>query len=92
MVLPHASTSLASVGERTELMDRMTDENRKRIDSHLVEAKKSRRRGAWDRCWQLLEDAHVLSQPWARPHTRVHAAMLVAGWRSRDGYEVRGRF
>ncbi|MEY4231309.1 MAG: hypothetical protein RLZZ362_2158, partial [Actinomycetota bacterium] len=78
MVLPHAATSLASLGEGTELMGQMTDEIRKRIDSHLVEAKECRRRGDWDRCWRLLEDAHVLSQPWARPHTRVHAAMLAA--------------
>ena len=72
-------------------MGRMTDEIRDRIDAHLVEAKASRRQGNWDRCWQLLEDAHVLSQPWAGPHTQVHAAMLVAGWRAGDGREVRGQ-
>lgn len=72
-------------------MGRMTDEIRERIDSHLVEAKDSRHRGDWDRCWQLLEDAHVLSQPWARAHTRVHVAMLAAGWRARDGREVWGQ-
>ncbi len=62
-------------------MGRMTDEIRELIDSHLVEATQSRRRGNWDHCWRLLEDAHVLSQPWAWQHTRVHAAMLAAGWR-----------
>lgn len=72
-------------------MARMTDEIRGRIDSNLVAAKESRHRGDWDRCWQLLEDAHVLSQPWAWPHTRVHGAMLAAGWRSRDAREVRGQ-
>jgi hypothetical protein len=72
-------------------MGRMTDEIRERIDSHLVEAKESRRRGDWDRCWQLLEDAHVLSQPWAWPHTRVHAAMLATGSRARDAREVWGQ-
>lgn len=72
-------------------MGGMTDEIQERIDSLLVEARKCRRQGDWDCCWQLLEDAHVLSQPWARPHTRVHAAMLAAGWRSRDGREVRGQ-
>lgn len=45
----------------------------------------------WGRCWELLEDAHVLSQPWAIPHVRVHAAMLVAGWKARDVVEVRGQ-
>lgn len=29
--------------------------------------------------WRLLEDAHILSQPWVRPHLRVHVAMLSLG-------------
>ena len=69
----------------------MTDEIRGRIDSNLVEARESRARGDWGRCWQLLEDAHVLSQPWAWPHTRVHSAMLATGWRARDRQEVLGQ-
>lgn len=72
-------------------MTRMTDEIRDRIDTDLVEARESRNRGEWIRCWELLEDAHVLSQPWAWPHTRVHAAMLVAAWRSHDRREIRGQ-
>lgn len=72
-------------------MGRMSDEVRDRIDSCLVEAKESRARGDFSRCWQLLEDAHVLSQPWAWPHVRVHAAMLATGWRAHDGREVRGQ-
>jgi hypothetical protein len=43
------------------------------------------------RAWKLLEEAHVLSQPWARPHIRVHAAMLALGWRIRDRREVLGQ-
>jgi len=82
---------VASFGEGDELMRRMTDEIRDRIDSNLVEAKESRARGEWSRCWQLLEDAHILSQPWPWPHTRVHSAMLVAGWRARDRQEVLGQ-
>lgn len=72
-------------------MTRMTEEIRDRIETNLVEAKESRGRGDWVRCWQLLEDAHVLSQPWAWAHTQVHAAMLATGWRARDGREVRGQ-
>ena len=41
--------------------------------------------------WRHLEDAHVLSQPWARPHIRVHVAMLSVGWRTRDRSEVIGQ-
>lgn len=53
-------------------------------------------RGAFDRreverAWALLEEAHVLSQPWAWPHVKVHAAMLVLGWRRRDRQEVSGQ-
>jgi len=29
--------------------------------------------------WRYLERAHVLSQPWAFDHVRVHAAMLRSG-------------
>ena len=64
---------------------------RRRIDANLSEARSARRRGDWDRCWQLLEDAHVLSQPWAWPHVRVHGAMLAAGFVGRDVREVRGQ-
>ena len=72
-------------------MGRMTEEIRGRLEAHLAEARECRERGDWSRCWQLLEDAHVLSQPWALRHVRVHAAMLATGWRARDGREVRGQ-
>lgn len=41
--------------------------------------------------WAHLEDAHVLSQPFAVAHVRVHIAMLAEGWRDRDWLEVRGQ-
>ena len=41
--------------------------------------------------WDALRVAHVLSQPWAGPHTRVHWMMLVRGWRERDRREVLGQ-
>ena len=72
-------------------MKTMTTEIRDVIRTHLAEARRARLDGDWDRCWPLLEDAHVVSQPWAWPHMRVHAAMLAAGWRARDGREVRGQ-
>jgi hypothetical protein len=73
-------------------MGTMTDEIRERITTNLTEARAARRLGNWDHCWQLLEDAHVLSQPWAWPHIRVHREMLVAGWQARDVREVGGQF
>ena len=72
-------------------MSNMPEEIRDRIDSNLLEAKVIQFRAEWPRCWQLLEDAHVLSQPWAWSHIRVHAAMLSTGWRSRDLREVLGQ-
>lgn len=44
-----------------------------------------------DEGWRRLERAHVLSQPWAGPHVRVHAVMLRRGWQVRDRTEVTGQ-
>jgi hypothetical protein len=41
--------------------------------------------------WPALERAHIASQPWAWPHTRVHAAMLRLAWRERDRTEIVGQ-
>lgn len=41
--------------------------------------------------WRHLERAHVLSQPWASTHVRVHFVMLRRGWRDRDRTEVLGQ-
>jgi hypothetical protein len=69
----------------------MTSEIREVIQQNLAQARTARISGEWDVCWSLLEDAHVLSQPWVWPHVRVHAAMLAAGLRARDTREVRGQ-
>lgn len=72
-------------------MNKMSDEIKEIIDGNLAAAKEARQRADWVECWQLLEDAHVLSQPWAWPHVRVHGSMLVTGWKARDVREVRGQ-
>lgn len=41
--------------------------------------------------WAALEEAHVLSQPWAGMHLRSHAAMVRLAARERDGREVAGQ-
>ena len=41
--------------------------------------------------WAPLERAHIASQPWAWPHTRVHAAMLRLAWHERDRREIAGQ-
>ena len=46
---------------------------------------------AGDDPWPALERAHLLSQPWAWTHTRVHAAMLRLAVARRDRREFVGQ-
>ena len=41
--------------------------------------------------WHALERAHILSQPWAWPHTKAHAVMLGVAWREHDRREALGQ-
>ena len=72
-------------------MARPTEEIRTRLQQNLIESRQARKLKDFDRCWALLEDAHVLSQPWARLHVRVHGSMFVAAVVQRDVREVRGQ-
>ncbi|MFN0026708.1 MAG: DUF3703 domain-containing protein [Acidimicrobiales bacterium] len=62
-----------------------------RLAADLAGARSSARMGDSAQAWRLLEEAHILSQPWARPHVRVHVAMAGRGWRLRDRHEVLGQ-
>lgn len=62
-----------------------------RLTADPASARRAARSGNEGAAWELLEDAHVLSQPWAWPHVKVHAAMLALGWRTRDRREVTGQ-
>lgn len=64
---------------------------RVRLDRHVADAHRMLASGDPDRAWALLEEAHVLSQPWARAHMRVHVAMLATAWRTRDRAEFLGQ-
>ena len=55
------------------------------IDAELTTAPVS------DDPWPSLERAHLLSQPWAWPHTRVHLAMLHLALTQRDRREILGQ-
>jgi len=72
-------------------MARPTEEIRTRLQQNLIESCQARKSKNFDRCWTLLEDAHVLSQPWAWLHVRVHGSMFVAAVVQRDVREVRGQ-
>jgi hypothetical protein len=82
---------MARTGERNELMRRMNDEIRTLINNCFVEAMAARHQRDWIQCWSLLETAHILSQPWAWTHVRVHGSMFVAAVVQRDVREVRGQ-
>ena len=49
-------------------MVRPTKEIRTRLQANLIESRQARKSKDYGRCWSLLEDAHVLSQPWALMH------------------------
>ena len=72
-------------------MARPTEEIRTRLQQNLIESRQARKSKDFDRCWTLLEDAHVLSQPWALLHVRVHGSMFVTAMLQRDVREVRGQ-
>jgi hypothetical protein len=55
------------------------------MDSELAEARVSADP------WFHLGRAHILSQPWAWPHTKVHAVMLRRALGDRDVREVMGQ-
>jgi hypothetical protein len=72
-------------------MKKTTTEIRDTIYRNLTEAREARMFKNFDRCWSLLEDSHVLSQPWAWLHVKVHGSMFVAAIVQRDVREVRGQ-
>lgn len=61
------------------------------IRQRLVEASRVAVNGQSAAAWTLLEDAHILSQPLAGPHVRVHTAMLRLAVAERDLREVAGQ-
>jgi hypothetical protein len=62
------------------------------LDSALRRAHDAMTRRDYEAAWPDLERAHVLAQPSARAHVRVHWAMLACGWRERDFREVWGQW
>lgn len=58
---------------------------RTRLDHELAQARSA------GEPWPHLERAHIISQPWAGPHTRVHWTMLTVAVRQRDRRELLGQ-
>jgi hypothetical protein len=82
---------MARTSKGNQQMKKSTTEIRKMINRKLTEAREARMFKDFDGCWTLLEDAHVLSQPWVWMHVRVHGSMFVAAVMQRDVREVRGQ-
>lgn len=61
------------------------------VGVRVAEARVASRANNFPVAWELLEDAHVLSQPLAFAHVRVHVAMLGVGVRTRDRREILGQ-
>lgn len=75
-------------------MGRMTSARRSlqpRVATELHAARAARSRDDLPSAWRHLERAHILSQPSAWLHTRVHWAMLVLALRTRDARELVGQ-
>jgi hypothetical protein len=61
------------------------------IEAALNQSEEQRRVGALADAWSLLEKAHIASQPWVRPHLRVHWRMLGFAYHQRDAREAAGQ-
>ena len=64
---------------------------RKRLADDLEQSRAWESAAQIDAAWAALEEAHILSQPWAGPHVRVHVTMLGLAWRLRDRREFVGQ-
>jgi hypothetical protein len=61
------------------------------VETEMNAARSARREGDVARAWNHLERAHVLSQPSAVLHTRVHWRMLVLALVTLDVREIFGQ-
>lgn len=69
----------------------MAEPARSELRRAVAAAAATRRSNDLDSAWRHLERAHILSQPWALAHLRVHAEMLVMAVASRDAREAVGQ-
>lgn len=69
----------------------MSEQIRTRLADDLRLSRVWEGAGQVDAAWAALEEAHILSQPWAGAHVRVHTAMFALAWRLRDRREILGQ-
>ena len=61
------------------------------IEVEMAAYRAARREQHWDTAWIALERAHILSQPFLRPHLANHWEMLAFAVAQRDAKEVVGQ-
>lgn len=61
------------------------------LRQQLRKARKARQDRRPSFCWEILEEAHIISQPLAWIHTLVHWHMLLLAFNQRDWAEFRGQ-
>jgi len=69
----------------------MTGRRRAAVDEELKRAREAEVSGTPAAAWSHLERAHVLSQPFAFPHVRVHLAMFAFAWHHHLWHELVGQ-
>ena len=62
-----------------------------RLDADRRAARAASRTRDTAEAWRLLEETHILSQPWPWPHVRSHLDMLGLALRTRDRREIAGQ-
>ncbi|MEQ1722193.1 MAG: DUF3703 domain-containing protein [Pseudobdellovibrio sp.] len=63
----------------------------KHIDQLVIKAKDEFQKGQHHISWQLLEEAHIFSQPFSLIHSYVHWEMLVLSFKTNDRAEFFGQ-
>src|SRR5262245_13874253 len=61
------------------------------FEGALAAARNEEAAGRGAAAWSQLERAHILSQPYAVPHVRVHGRMFAFAWRAGLWREVLGQ-
>lgn len=67
------------------------DDLKPHVEQDLSRAREARRRSDRDAAWKALERAHVLSQPSAWLHIRVHVRMFADAFHDMDLHEIAGQ-
>ncbi len=69
----------------------MTENLKNAIKQRIDSSDQYFREKRFEQAFQLLEEAHILSQAYPVPHTQTHLKMLRIGWVKKDLREIFGQ-